>query len=61
MRNELKNEQFSVQNNFEKLLIKIEKIEINDDDREEVTVSFWKASEMSSQGFSGFFKMKNIC
>ena len=55
-------EQYSQTSNSEKLLVRIERIIPNlRDQQEDVEVTFWKASEIPSQEYSGFFKLIQIC
>ena len=52
-------EQYSQTSHSEKLLVRIEKIKPNPGDRrEEVQVTFWKASQIPSQRF---FELSQIC
>ena len=55
-------EKFSQTSPSEKLLVRIESISPNPrDQQEEVEVTFWKASEMPSEEYGGFFKLRKIC
>ena len=55
-------EQYSQTSITEKLLVRIERIIPNiRDQQEDVEVTFWMASEIPSQEYSGFFKLIPIC
>ena len=51
----------------EKLLVRIEeiippvKIDTSSKELEAIFVTFWKASELPSEGFKGFYKLRQIC